>query len=74
MRIVKLKIGYSIRLTDGEYEALQHLVELGIGDMEGTAEEEQTASLSLAGKQAMSRFMRYSMWQVADNRRASLIN
>jgi hypothetical protein len=35
MKVTRLRKGYTIRLTDGEFEALGHLVLLGSSDMEG---------------------------------------
>lgn len=70
MQVIRLKKGYTIRLSDGEFEALDHLYRLSMADMEGD-EDAQRALLSPAGKRGMSRLMTFHAYSLepTDDRR-----
>jgi hypothetical protein len=70
MRVTKLKAGYRIHLTDGEFEALDHLLRLGLADIEDD-EDGQTRLLTAAGKTGMKRIQLAHCFgfRIADNRR-----
>lgn len=53
MKITRLKSGFRLHLTDGEWEAMMHLIELGRGDVESDWDG-QTESLSYAARRAIS--------------------
>lgn len=69
MWITRLRSGYRINLSDGEFEALAHLVNLGWFDMEGA--DDQLGLLSIAGKRAMrGTFGERGFMDVAEDRHA----
>lgn len=69
MKITRLKKGVRISLTDSEFEALRHLVQLGKSDIEG--DDMQLAGLSPAGKRAIrARFSEINCFHIDEDRRA----
>lgn len=67
MKITRLKRGYAIRLSDGEFEALFHIVMLGKADVDDTG----FANLSLAARRAISgRLSDIAALRVDEDRRA----
>ena len=58
MQITRLKRGYRISLTDAEYEMLEHLANLGVGDV--SSDEGQLDVVSDAAKAAYGYFVHIS--------------
>jgi len=72
MKISRLRSGYRIKLSDGEFEAICHMLALAESDLEGDeTRAEQADLLSLAGKRALlsDRFLSRTMMQVDEDRR-----
>jgi hypothetical protein len=70
MKITRLRSGYRINLTDGEFEALAALVAHGQADGEGTTLDDAFPGLSRAAKRAMNgRFTDQNPLVVDDDRR-----
>lgn len=72
MKITKLKRGYRVTLSDGEFDALDHLVALGMADVAGD-ELNQTVNLSPGGRRAIisGRFSMLAAMHVDEDRRGS---
>jgi hypothetical protein len=70
MKIIRLRNGYRISLSDGEFEALVTLAGHGQADAEGTTLDDAFPGLSRAGKRAMNgRLMEQGAFAIDEDRR-----
>lgn len=69
MKAIRLHRGHRLSLTDGEFEALRRLVELGINDIESAVGVDLTEGMSLAGRRGLNSIMRHRLAEVDDRRK-----
>lgn len=71
MKIVRLKRGYRINLSDSEFNAVAHLVSLGEAYMEGMSDQERDETERDIGRAALVKVTESGSWAPANDRRAA---
>lgn len=69
MKITRLKRGYRIRMNDGEFNAVGHLISLGEAYMEGMDEVEHDDTVREMGRATFAKITGSGSWAVDEDRR-----